>query len=475
MRGCTAAHKCSNFNVPHIVIAGDSDSKDSVDADGIISSQPLSVTGEFQVQAWTEDQQDSSTYLVSGVVTEADFKTLYHSGASASFKPYIVDAEATLSATERRLFGRVREIQNNGFYITTLTNHRVEGRLVVSVRVPEGYFDPANDTKISLLTWCAKEEVWIAVEHACDQMNNREEDDMTVYVFVCNIAEYCSHQTGRKREKRDNSLRSNHYTGPQAFLAVSMLIYEVNTSPFMTSPTVFTVRSDKTYVLIRLRGNDAEGDAFSFYMDPEYSIRGTAELVGRDVLKYQPCEACTGVDYVKIYLREDGAEVDQPLQTEVLLQLNLEIEVNEPPKMYIIKHGADVLASGSVEFTADEYSPSNQLFPSTKILVLGFDLDVEQLRVVIGEPSHGSATITRTVQRSVVGLSCEPGYSGRWREMEVQLLEGGGEVDVLVPCNIDSEIVGAEGAWLVALVEYQAEADFYGPDSFPVSYNHSLY
>lgn len=467
--GCTAAHKCTKVKVPDIVISGENDAKDTVGPDSRIHTQKHTIDGRFGVQIHTTNDQANTTYLLTGVLTPEEFKTTYQSQAGPGFRSFIKEYTNIMSELERNLVGRVQRVHEGGFYATTLSNHPISGSLNLTISFPADYLENMeNSTVPSVLTWCPEESIWITIDNTCvdEKFVDINYESNTITYSVCNIADYCKQQQGGERVKRQTATKS--YSGSQAFVLADTYTSPINTPPYLTSPKHYDLNGTDSYLSIILEGTDDENDVFVMELDTRSSHIGVVQLQTGNILKYEPCDFCSGKDYVKILLKEVASGGITPLQTEVTIQINLNSE-NNWPNIFVIQEGLDAVALGKAEYVSSENTQSNILFENTTILVMGFDIDNDNLVFANDIALNGTIQLISTFKEPAVLRSCEPASSTKWQELIDNMKEGREVTSIPIPCNVDQNYIEKGGIWMAILLQYTPDQEFHGEEDISVS------
>ena len=190
----------------------------------------------------------------------------------------------------------------------------------------------------------------------------------------------------------DNGITDREYLDrPTQFIVIGIGNISTNTPPQLEIPIdPLQVNENGGTTQFQLEFSDNEGDLVNFYLTSS-PLLGEVTLTLDGVLSYTPCQHCTGVDTLQVYIteRQFGASHTPLTDTgEIKIQIN---NRNNRPEIYFY---AD---TNSNEVTLNNsmyvYIDANRVSPAvlSRVTVFDFDGYNDDLQISVRDGQYGRA------------------------------------------------------------------------------------
>lgn len=185
---------------------------------------------------------------------------------------------------------------------------------------------------------------------------------------------------------------TNYLDRPVQFILMRVGNVSTNTAPQLLLPSdPVEIIEDMVLESYQIEFMDGEGDFVDFYLASLPKL-GNVTLTLDGLLTYAPCENCTGVDSIDIYVIERPfGENHIPLPASGRLLINI-INVNDNPEVvFYTDIDSDIVTLNSTLFV---YTDANRTAPAIVASIAAFDYDGyhSDLTVFVTNGANGASS-----------------------------------------------------------------------------------
>ena len=221
---------------------------------------------------------------------------------------------------------------------------------------------------------------------------------------------------------------------------------------------------------IQLTATDPEDDEVVFRLNTT-GLKGNVTLTADNWIIYRPCDNCEGPETISFSVIEKRTDGEEALITNSFLTVNV-LAVNDNPRMLVIKNGRNAISSNRAGYSLEENNEQNQNYKDLHIILMSYDPDQsDSLTVEFDNPSHGNLTFHSQIRQvTFLDSDCSTIDDMNWDKIAREIIPHADSFAIPRPCDVDSEAYTDGNSWVLTVVTYTPDENYYGKDSFKVQY-----
>lgn len=167
----------------------------------------------------------------------------------------------------------------------------------------------------------------------------------------------------------------------------------LNTGPQLNLPTILSLNEDVSSFTFTIPYTDNEGDSVWFYLTSIPRLGSAVVDRSTGLLTYRPCQNCTGIDNLQLYIIERELEFGTELSDTGLLQLQVN-NIDDPLDIFLYESTDPSNSSVSSTDSIAVYVSANSTVPVVIASVGSYDVDGfdDDLEVYVTQGSNGASS-----------------------------------------------------------------------------------